>query len=339
MVELYRVRVDDAAKEVDTMGPPLVRLQATSGPWQVATVADPDYGTYIDSVTGFDAPGGSWKRVWYRATAWTKQDDSRGGLPGRSQASNAAWVVLPPPDGPTLSALGVGGGAKPADVTIEWTCAAPLKRTPLGPHKISVRATVAEAVPPAALMALDSTLDALPTAEPATDSGVWIVGTIAGTTTYRAIVHRALVTDEVRFAVRITDPLGRSASQGLTVKAGPVDPAPDLSKLQLQKLLLPARTVLSFSSSASIQPLLDGPYVLKVTGVPLIPVPFPPPLSFAMPLGDVPTKLPVGPPPSHSIIRSVAGPPYQYEVVATAVIKGFVVRITGPDGTWVQESI
>jgi hypothetical protein len=337
MVELYRVRVDDAAKQVDTMGPPIARLQSSSGPWNVVTAPDPDYGPYITTVDGVDGQPGSWRRVWYRATSWSKEDDSRGGLPGRSDASNAAWIVLPPSDGPAIGAPAVGSGPTPPDVMIQWTCDAPLKRTPLGPHQIAVRATVAGSAP---LLSLDATLDALPQAAPATGSGAWIVSTAAGLTTYRALVRRAAITDAFSFAVRITDPLGRTGAQLITVPAGAVDPPPDLSNLAVNNVPLPApaHLILTFTSSSPVKAPFDGPYVLRITGVPAFPIFFPPPLNLTEPLGSVPTTVPVLAPASY-IVRSVAGPPYTYTLVTTAMLKGFVVRITGPDGKFVEKTV
>ncbi len=341
MVELYRVRVDDAAVEVDTMGPPLARLKSTAGGWIVNQSPDPDYGPYITTVQGIDAPPGSWRRVWYRAAAWTGEDDTRGGLPGRSEASNAAWVVLPPSDGPSISAPAVGGGPTLADAIIEWTCAAPLKRTPLGPHLISVRARLPGTPPLVPILSQDSTLDALANTPPVTGSGVWIVGSAAAVTTYRAIVRRTAVTDLVNFAVRITDPIGRTGSQLLTIAGGPVDPPPDLENLLKQKVLMPPppRIALSFSSTSPVVAPLSGPYVLRVTGIPVFPIPFPPPLSFTMPLGSVPTKLPIGPPPPSYILRTGAGPLYSYHLVTTANLKGFVVRISAPNGQFVEKTV
>jgi hypothetical protein len=167
------------------------------------------------------------------------------------------------------------------------------------------------------------------------------VSTASGLTTYRALIRRAAITDVVSFAVRITDPVGRTGTQLLTVASGSVDPAPDLQNLQFQKvpLPLPAHVMLTFSSASSTKALLDGPYVLKVTGVPVVPVVFPPPPSITLPLGSVPTKLPLGPPPTFFILRSIAGPPYTYTVVTTANLKGFVVRISGPDGKFVEKSV
>jgi hypothetical protein len=341
MVELYRVRVDDAAVEVDTMGPPVARLKSTAGGWLVNQSPDPDYGPYITTVQGIDAPPGSWRRVWYRAAAWTGADDTRGGLPGRSEASNAAWVVLPPPDGPAISALSVGGGPTLADAIIEWTCAAPLKRTPLGPHLISVRASLPGTPPLVPILSMDSTLDALVHTPPATGSGVWIVSSVAGVTTYRAMIRRAAVTDIANFAVRITDPIGRTGSQLLTIASGPVDPPPDLENLLKQTISMPPppRIALSFSSTSPVLAPLSGPYVLRVTGIPVFPIPFPPPFSVTMPLGSVPTKLPIGPPPPSYILRSGAGPLYSYRVVTTAHLKGFVVRISAPNGQFVEKTV
>jgi hypothetical protein len=323
------------------MGPPVARLKTTAGGWIVNQTPDPDYGPYITTVQGIDAPPGSWRRVWYRAAAWTSEDDTRGGLPGRSEASNAAWVVLPPPEGPSISALSLGGGPTLADAIIEWTCSAPLKRTPLGPHLIAVRASLPGTPPLSPILSVDSTLDALPHTQPGAGSGVWIVISAAGVTTYRAIIRRAAVTDIVNFGARITDPIGRTGSQLLTIDSGPVDPPPDLENLLKQKIPAPPppRIALTFTSTSPVKAPLSGPYVLKVTGIPVFPIPFPPPLTFTMPLGSVPTKLPIGPPPPNYILRTGAGPLYTYHVVTTANLKGFVVRITAPNGQFVEKTV
>jgi hypothetical protein len=341
-VEVHRVRVDDAARELDTMGPPIARVTASGGGWTVAQTPDVVYGPYISTVQGSDAPPGSWRRVWYRATAWTAQDDTRGALPGRSAASNAAWVVLPPADGPSISPLLMGGGSGPADVVVQWSSPAPVARTPLGSHDIAVRAELIGA--PAntqPLLGLDSTLDQLGTSEPTTESGAWIVSTVAGNTTYRAIIRRAAITDALKFAVRITDPVGRTGTQLANIQAGPIVPPPDLENLQVQHVLSPppGRALLTFTSSSPIQAPLDGPYVVRVTALPHIPPPiFPPPLVIEMPLGSVPTRPPVAPPPPISIMRLGTGPVHTYEVGTQGNMAGFVVRITAPTGQSVQKS-
>jgi hypothetical protein len=338
-IDLHRVRVDDAARELDTMGPPVTQVAASGGGWSVMQTPDTVYGPYISAVQGTDAPPGSWRRVWYRATAWSAEDDTRGALAGRSAASNAAWVVLPPPDEPVLSALLIGGGPGPADVVLQWTCASPVARTPLGPHLIAARArVVGTPLQGTPLLGLDSTLDALTSSEPAAGSGVWIVGSNAGVTTYRAIIRRAAVTDSVDFAVRITDPLGRTGAGLLTIGSGPADPPPDLENLAMRVIpIFPPRRELTFTSTSPIVAPLDGPYVLRVLG--LRAFPFPPPPSLTLPLGSVPVSPPTGPLPQISIIRSVAGPPFTYTAATTAPVNGFVVRITAPDGTYAQKQV
>jgi hypothetical protein len=342
-IDIHRVRVDDAARELDTMGPPIVSLTASAGGWIVSTANDPVYGQYISSVTGTDAAAGSWKRVWYRATAWTGADKTRGALPGRSLASSAAFVVLPPPDPPILSPLLIGAGPGPADVVLQWTCASPVARTALGPHRIAVRAAepgTPPRSPPGPLLALDSTLDQLGHAQPATGSGAWIVGTVAGVTTYRALVRRAAITQSFKFTVSITDPIGRSGEQLVIVASGAIDPPPDLENLRVRHITFPppARTTLTFTSSSPVKAPLDGPYILKVTAFPPVPHPFPPPPTLQMALGDVPTRPPVGPPPPLYIVRTGAGPNYTYGVVANGNVGHFVVRITAPNGQFVEKT-
>ena len=335
-IDIHRVRVDDAARELDTMGPPIVSLTASKGGWVVQTASDQAFGTYIASVTGTDAPAGSWKRAWYRATAWTAPDPTRGALPGRSGASAAAFVVLPPLDPPVLSPLLIDTGPGAADVILQWTCASPVVRTPLGPHQIAVRA-VAPGTP---LLALDSTLDQLGTTQPATGSGAWIVSTVSGDTTYRALVRRAAITQSFRFVASITDPIGRSGEQLTIVASGPVDPPPDLESLKVQRIPtpLPARTIFTFESSSPIKASLDGPYVLRIAALPPVPHPLPPPPNVQMALGDVPTKAPVGPAPVLYVVRSGAGPTYTYTAVTTASVGHFVVRITAPNGQFVDKT-
>jgi hypothetical protein len=58
------------------------------------------------------------------ATAWTVLDQTRGALPGRSDASPAIFVVLPPPDPPVLPPLLIGTGSR-ASAARAWRCAAP----------------------------------------------------------------------------------------------------------------------------------------------------------------------------------------------------------------------
>ncbi len=74
-IDLYRVRVDDAARRLDSMGPPIASVTASGGAWTVTPPAGGGPG--LATVTGFDAPSGSWRTVWYRAVAWSEDDPLR----------------------------------------------------------------------------------------------------------------------------------------------------------------------------------------------------------------------------------------------------------------------
>ena len=86
--------------------------------------------------------------------------------------------------------------------------------------------------------------------------------------------------------------------------------------------------------------MLNGPYVLQITGIPVNPLVFPPPPTFSIALGKIPTKVPTPPPPTF-ILRSGTGPAFAYEFVTPLAgnVKGFVVKITGPDGQSAQRSV
>jgi len=98
--------------------------------WTIYTSADSNGITYIKCIQGVDTElQGSWRKVWYRTTAWTSLDVTRGQLPGRSPASNAVWVILPPPNGPDVIFTSQSPGTNPEDVIIEWNSDAPTKDT------------------------------------------------------------------------------------------------------------------------------------------------------------------------------------------------------------------
>lgn len=335
-VELHRVRVDDAARELDTMGPPLVRVQASGGGWTVQSATDVHGTSALQTVEGLDAPPGSWRRVWYRATAWTGRDDTRGALAGRSAASTAAWVVVPPASAPVLSAIMAGGGPGPADVTLEWTSSAPVLRTSLGPHTLLVRAAVSGAPagtdPP---LRSEAALDRLPLAPPAAGaSGVWLAGTVAGLSTYRATVRRAALSDALQIAVRLTDPLGRAGEALLMVPAGPVDPPPTLEGLLVHRVPFPppGRLILECASSAPLTAPPDGPYLIRVTAFPAGPGL---PTVIEMPVGSVPIMPPS--PLALGLYRLAGGgPTVHYVARALPMFATIAVRITAPDGRFAE---
>lgn len=226
-VDLHRVRVDDAAKELDTMGPPIASIKKSVDDWQVNDPDDlqlPIDNSYIQTVKGVDAPEGSWRRVWYRAAAWTEREDPLGNLPGRSPGSNAAWVVIPPSAAPAVSELSLISWSQPEDVLIEWTSPAPLKKTPLGSHAMSVTATLAGADrnKDPLISIVNVPVDKIPQKEPSIDSGVWrITSDEQVPAVYRGLIRNIIRPSVVNFIVRITDPIGRTGESLATIKADP----------------------------------------------------------------------------------------------------------------------
>ena len=226
-IDMHRVRVDDAARELDTMGPPIARLTASGGGWIGHPGARPGLRAVHFRRPGTDAPPGSWKRVWYRATAWTGDDATRGGLAGRSDASNAAFVVLPPPDPPVhprtadrrrprsrrcLPAmdLRLAGGQDPARPAPDSGPRQGVRRSgrdaaAAGPghHPGRTRRSAAGGRVRRVDLRHVRRRHHLPGRRPPGGR------------------HRA-----VDFAVRITDPLGRTGAQLLTIPAGPPIPRP-----------------------------------------------------------------------------------------------------------------
>lgn len=242
-IDLHRVRVDDAARTLDSMGPPIATLTATGGGW---TVNPPEKGgNWIASVEGDDRPTGSWRRVWYRAVAWSEDDAQRGVLRGRSRPSPAVPVMVPPAGPPDLSPLSMSWpGGDPAAVLVRFTSTAQITPTPLGPHLLSVDVTPAGAV---ALLSRKTALDKVGTAEPAAGTDVWRVD--GSTSDYHLLVRRTSINDAVSVIVRITDPLGRVSEQTLAIPAGSLIPLPFLSPISASPL--PSSTkVYAFTTDA-----------------------------------------------------------------------------------------
>ncbi|HET9956120.1 MAG TPA: hypothetical protein VFQ61_16550 [Polyangiaceae bacterium] len=342
-VQLFRVRVDDAARELDTMGPPVATITGSGGDWLVEQQTD-IFGANIQRVSGLDSPSGSWKRVWYRAAAWSDADPLRGYLPGRSLESSASWVVIPPATPPDLSGVTVSwpaGGAL-GDVLLEWTSQAPLRKTPLGPHVLSVRVNVAGQATP--LLDFRGNLEGLPTAAAASGSSVWLTTPGAPAPRgYAAYLRRASEADVLAVTIQLTDPLGRSSERVLRIGAGSVLPAPLIGKVQLRKVLTPAGTQLLFTCNAPLE-LVETPYVLQVTAdraatvLPLLPRILRPPqrLTVELPIPDVPKDNDANPPAGSEplLIRRVTSSPNgrSFYAFSRVAVQRFVVRLTAPDG-------
>lgn len=262
-IDIYRVRVDDAARQLDSMGPPIASITGTGGGWQVSGGA----ADAVAVVTGDDRPAGSWRNVWYRAVAWSADDPERGVLKGRSPPSPAVAVLVPPAGPPPLSALAVSWpGGDPAAVLVTFASAAPVADTPVGPHVISVEALVAGS---AALVTERLPLSAVASAAPAIGSGLWreaAPGPGPGpgaVRTYRLLLRRAAIGDSLAVIVRLVDPLGRSSEATLAIAAGSVVPLPEISPVDA--FAIAGRgTIYSFSTDAPDDDGAGGDFRIRV---------------------------------------------------------------------------
>ncbi len=343
-IDLHRVRVDDAAKLLETMGPPVTTLDALTPGWHIDEVTD-SLGSHITAATGVDTPTGSWKRVWYRAAAWSNSDGPRGVLAARSAGSTTAWTVIPPNQPPNLSPITMEWpGTDPEDVLLKWTSAAPLKKTPLGPHRMSITARRAGApTEEEPLIAFEGELLDSAVSQPGAGSGAWREPDTKPAQ-YRAIIRRNDINDGVEVSVRITDPIGRSSESLASIGPGHILPDPVLTDFLLQQSVAPPGVTLNWASTTPLDPAV---YTLMVTVMrpPIkifnIAIPLPP-IVQQMALSDVPLDEP-GPVPSGAdplrIRRfSGSGPNYNYYAFVRVPFTQIIVRLTSPDGRIAQHA-
>jgi hypothetical protein len=195
-------------------------------------------------------------------------------------------VVVPPDGPPNLSPLTAEWPGGPLqDVLVHFSSTAPLARTALGPHKLTVDAQVLSGPSKSApdpLLLETFELQAVPAAPPAPPmSGTWRTGA----TQYAVRLRRGSVDDRVAVVVRLTDPLGRSTERVLTVASGPIDPAPDVLDLEMH-VVKPNVINATWRSSAPIPPRAGGKYTIKVTvAAPKKPILTPVPHPIAQPHG------------------------------------------------------
>lgn len=276
-VDLHRVRVPDAATELDTMGPPVAQLTGSSGSFTVTprTSTEPGESQLIGTITGNDSVQGSWKPVYYRAVAWGTDDPTRGQYGGRSEPSAPRSVLVPPADPPQMSALTyllptLGS----ADARIDLSTVAPVAPTALGPHRIEVEVITEHPdgssetafVHPAPVLPPNpdtNRLEVLGIAGPGAGlSGVWRDATSAGTTPLHVLVRRSSFTDLLKARIRLTDPLGRVTERTIVVPSGSPIIAPDIIGPMIT--VVPGGRIFTFKTSVPDQ-IGGQPYRLKVS--------------------------------------------------------------------------
>ena len=298
-VDLHRVRVPEASLELDMMGPPVARITGTDATWTVTPGTGVLAGQPIGSIAGLDDPGGSWKRVFYRAVATSADDLTRAILGGRSQPTGAVGVVVPPATPPDLSLIVADWpGGQLETVRFTFTTAAPVPDTELGPHRLRVEAYTVAAdgsltplfawpPPPAGTKPPDDRLAAIPDAAvPA--PGFWREAAGAATT-LRLLLTRPQLADTVRVRVQLTDPLGRLSEAKIDSPGGSPLPAPDI--IAPKAVAAGAgRFVLGFTTDALFTATPIGPYRLtvSVSVKPTILQPHPPPVTVSAALPTIP---------------------------------------------------
>ncbi|HNV25521.1 MAG TPA: hypothetical protein PKI21_04600 [Nitrospira sp.] len=341
-IDLHRVRVDDAARDLDTMGPPVLTLDAMTPGWQVDRINDA-LGEHITVAKGKETPPGSWKRVWYRAVAWSADDPLRGTLATRSPASTVAWVVIPPSTPPDLSGITMEWpGTAPQDVMLKWTSMTPTKKTPLGPHTLAVRIKrIGAPLEEASLLTFDGPLSDVATIQAPGGSAVWRIEATKPTQ-YRAIIRRADINDAIQISLRLTDPVGRSTESLATINPGHILPDPVLADVLLKKSLNPPGVMLSWSSDTPLEPPV---YSVRVTVnqpprlIGSFRIPQPPiiqQMSLATVPMDEPGPVPLGADPLRIRRMPGAGPKYTYYAFVRVSFTQIILRLSSPDGRFAE---
>jgi hypothetical protein len=204
---LHRVRTPLLAEVVDTMGPPRSTVPVTS----LTPVQVPALGG-APSRSGFrltDTVAPDWRPYVYRVVALGRDLPADGIRSGRSDASGAATVVVPPPMPPTLTGLTVVRNGSATLVTLRTDL--PSRPTPAGSASLvvaavdpaGVRTTLVRldpaTVPQAAALVLPSAAGPV-----AATRGAPVSGAVEITVLVPATAAKVVLT--------ATDPLGRSTA-------------------------------------------------------------------------------------------------------------------------------
>ena len=220
-VELYRVSDDELATSVDAMGLPIATVPPTG--------ADAKYTDTIQP---------SWRRIWYRAVAWSARDDLTGYIEARSPASGAVPVLASPNNPPTISDVRVNEGPTTQQETlVSWTTNAPYELTPLGEHQAIAETHQPDGTLIRRLEARLDTLITVPTSAmipaPTTSRQIVHVTNGPGNRLY-AWLHRPLAAQAIHLDLKIIDPLGRIGHLALDVPPIPPTPAPTVNNVDPQ---------------------------------------------------------------------------------------------------------
>ncbi|MDK3074316.1 hypothetical protein QO034_14510 [Sedimentitalea sp. JM2-8] len=265
-IDIYRTRMPDAARMLDSMGLPIAELTATSAPWTVTEGTDGS-ATWIDTVSGEDNAAGSWRYLWYRAVAWSEDDPLRGVLKGRGRPSPAVPVLVPPPDPPPLSLLTPSWpGGDAGDVLLDFNAPVPLPPTPVGAHRMSVEIRRRGDPSPLFITGKPVALAEMSETPVANANGVWRVAD-GLERNYRIFVNRNDPSDQISVTVRLIDPIGRVTERLHTIESGSILPLPDLTPIDV--FTISGRgTIYSVTTDAPLGTFAGLSYRVRVTLTP-----------------------------------------------------------------------
>ncbi|MDH5301745.1 MAG: hypothetical protein OEW58_10320 [Gammaproteobacteria bacterium] len=347
--DIYRVRVAEAALELDTMGAPIASVSSSDATWTVAADA---VDVSMRRVEGLDAVEGSWKRVFYRAVNWGAEDLSRGLYPGRSQPSAVREVIVPPASPPSLSEIEVSWpGGSPADVLAKLVTLAPIVVTPLGPHRLKVDVMQIDALGQTTSLYSfpapgdDNTLSDVSTTPPApSDSGLWSEsGATPVDTQLNVLIKRTAVDCALKIRVFLTDPLGRATEKLLDVGTGSLIVSPDISNVITTKMGALGH-LLRFDTSVPVVPP-PVTYTLQVSvrrGIVLFPWFFGGFTFYLSPVTVNHSLYNLAPLPGGSLFSAAENIPVRRSVVNSQLTRvtlalrwsrcRVTLKLTGPDG-------
>jgi hypothetical protein len=141
-LQVHRVRRAGLAAELGSMGPPVIG--AADPGWRAVTVPDrPGAATGETGLAVTDPVAPSWYPYRYRVVAVGAPDPPNGGIPGESDPSAVASIVLPPAGGPLLDEL--AGSANARNRIVRFRTDLPIRESPIGRADVVVTSIAAPA--------------------------------------------------------------------------------------------------------------------------------------------------------------------------------------------------
>lgn len=218
---VFATRSFDAARDRESMGPPLATVAVTATP----TATDPLMGSPIYRASWTGALPASWDTWYLRAVAVPVETVPVEGVRGLHSPASEITTLTVLPAGSDLEPLSAQiWGADHRGVVVRSSTNAPPRATSAGSHRVSAMVGVPpDVLPQVPLEALPQTAGSTPPTS--TASRLERGPRAAGRSPLVLWLTRPVATDPVTVVLRLTDPLGRLVEQTVTVP-GWVPPPP-----------------------------------------------------------------------------------------------------------------